>query len=278
MNSELLIENPDLIRDVQNVQLEILREFDRICREHSLDYHVFGGTLLGAVRHNGFIPWDDDIDVGMLRKDYTKFIEVAKEDMSSNYFLQTIETDKETQVVFAKMRKNGTVYKEKHVQHLDVHHGIFIDIFPLDNVKTNEYKGIRLKITAFLYKVHIVLHKGEMEINERYRTLKKLMDRMLGNSFSLWLKRCIDSNLAKIGDQSSEYVNHLTNGINKRRYDKFIYDKNLFSDIIELNFEDMKVKAPRNYDEYLKQIYGQYMEIPRKEDRVPHHGIIEVKF
>src|SRR5690606_2891856 len=123
------------------VQLEILIEFDRICKKNNIKYQLFAGTLLGAVRHKGFIPWDDDIDVCLLRKDYNKFIQACKTDLDSRSFLQTYVTDKNCIIQFAKLRKNNTLFLESGISDCKTHHGIFIDIFPLDNVLPNTFCG-----------------------------------------------------------------------------------------------------------------------------------------
>ena len=138
------------LRDVQKVQLEILLEFDRICRKHGLKYLLFAGTLLGAVRHKGFIPWDDDIDVCMLRGDYERFLTVCKDELSAELFLQTTDTDREYPLQFAKLRKNNTRFVEKSMSDLKIHHGVFIDIFPLDNVMPHSFIGRFQQISLYV--------------------------------------------------------------------------------------------------------------------------------
>jgi len=119
----------DLVKQ-QAVLVELLEEIDRICKKHNIPYVVFCGTALGAVRHKGIIPWDDDLDVSMLRKDYEKFLEVAPAELKEQYFLQA-EGAKHWPMNFSKLRKNNTTYLEKyHPKDNETHQGIYVDIFP----------------------------------------------------------------------------------------------------------------------------------------------------
>ena len=127
----------DTISKVQAVICEIMQQIDTICRRHNLTYFAIGGTALGAVRHQGFIPWDDDIDIGMPRKDYEAFMRYAAEELPQGYFLQTFATEKKTPFYFAKIRKDNTKFVEFYLRDLDIHQGIFVDIFPFDNVPDN---------------------------------------------------------------------------------------------------------------------------------------------
>jgi len=133
MNKTLSISKSEL-KKIQNTLLEILIEVDRICRKNDIKYFLFAGTLLGAVRHKGFIPWDDDIDIAMPREDYEKFLQIVQKEPYSNYFLQNVITEIEAPFLFSKFRKDDTLLLEKAVMNKNIHHGIFIDIFPLDKV------------------------------------------------------------------------------------------------------------------------------------------------
>ena len=118
-----------MLRNVQLVQLEIAKEVKRICEQNNISYFMDGGTLLGAVRHKGFIPWDDDLDFGFTRDNYEKFIATAKKNLSSEFFLQTWDSDREYGYAFAKIRKKGTIYQERIAQDSNANCGIFIKAF-----------------------------------------------------------------------------------------------------------------------------------------------------
>ena len=131
------MQNDSNLRKVQNAELDILKEFIEICRKINVRYYVIDGTLLGAVRHQGFIPWDDDIDIGMFREDYEKFVALAPQVLPECLFLQTYRTDEEYYRNSGKIRNSNTTMIETVVKDLRMNHGVFIDIFPLDNYPTN---------------------------------------------------------------------------------------------------------------------------------------------
>ena len=124
------------LRKVQLTELEILEKIDEICKKNNINYFLIGGTLLGDVRHKGFIPWDDDIDIGMLREDYEKFINVCLKNgaLGKDYYLHCNESDDDYFIPFIKVKKNNTTFAEKNIENINTHKGIFLDIFPYDNV------------------------------------------------------------------------------------------------------------------------------------------------
>lgn len=143
------------LRELQLLQLEIAKELKRICDENDIDYFMIGGTLLGAVRHKGFIPWDDDMDFGMTVENYNKFIEIAPHKLDKRFFLQTEESDRNYHNIFAKIRMNNTHMIEKVTDKQIIHNGIFIDVFPYDSVTEkkvhSKYYMKKLKILAKMY-------------------------------------------------------------------------------------------------------------------------------
>ena len=129
---------------IHEYEIEILEEIIRICEKHGIQYFSAGGTTLGAVRHNNIIPWDDDIDIGMLRPDYERFIRIAPEELKNGMFLQHYSTEPLTPTYYAKVRKDGTVFAEEHMKELPIHKGVFVDVFPYDKVPENEQERKKL--------------------------------------------------------------------------------------------------------------------------------------
>lgn len=129
----------------------ILGEIIRVCKKCDISYFVIGGTAIGALYDQAILPWDDDIDIGMLRKDYNRFLEVAPKELSNAYFLSWIGTDPHTPYYFAKVKKNNTVFIEKMFREVPMHPGIFVDIFPFDRIPDNKFlRKIHHKICSFL--------------------------------------------------------------------------------------------------------------------------------
>ena len=126
--------SPEQFRKMQLTELDMLVEFDRVCRKHNIEYVLFGGSLLGAVRHKGYIPWDDDADIGMLRKDYEKFKKHMDEMNPNICFFQDHETDPEYRWGYGKLRRTGSKYVRVGQEHLKCQTGIFVDIFPMDDI------------------------------------------------------------------------------------------------------------------------------------------------
>jgi lipopolysaccharide cholinephosphotransferase len=268
------------IRDVQEIQIEMLAEFDRVCKRHDIPYQLFAGTLLGSVRHKGFIPWDDDIDVCMLRADYERFLNLSEEEVDSRYFVQTFRSDPGFHFQFAKMRKRGTRFLEHWHTDGSMESGVFIDIFPFDNVEPDRVSG---RIQQFLL---WALISGNLR---RFRNicLKETSAARRVGSLTLhyglkpiparWINALIFRILNWFSDRNTVLCNHLSNGASPRRLRRYLRSRDAFTDCIEGEFEGQMFPIPRDYDEVLKQNFGDYMQLPAPEERMPHHRMVDIK-
>lgn len=268
------------IKDVQNVELEILDELDRICKLKDIPYQLAWGTLLGAVRHKGFIPWDDDIDVCMKRCDYERFLKEADSELSDKFFLQTCFTDPDSIVQFAKIRKNGTIF-EDNVDNLPTSHtGIWIDIFPLDNVKPGT-------LIDWFQRFQIAVCYGitTSSVKNRVRYCKSKFKKFLRVLFAGLLKiipkkefdKKIQAVLKKYSNYETGYLAHITNGFERGMQYKYVAPSNEYYDMTELEFCGKMYPVPKNYDVVLKRCYGDYMKLPPENKRHPDHGVTKVK-
>lgn len=265
------------IRDVQCVAFEIVCEIDRVCRELAIPYQLFAGTLLGAVRHKGFIPWDDDVDVCMLRADWERFLALAPAILRPEFFLQTDRTDSEYENQYAKVRRNGTVFREHTVKDKGIHHGIFVDVFALDAIRPGTLMGlIQRRVIETLRRIR---YWNSLEhIHPHAKGVKSRICRTICGVFrAKRLSRWESSALQWFNDDADCWVSHLQNGASYRRYYAFMFRKMEFSDMIETEFEGRMFPAPRAYDERLRAIYGDYMKWPPEQNRRPQHPAVEVR-
>ena len=264
-------------KKIHAIQLELLLELKRICGEYNIKYFLIYGTCLGAIRQNGFIPWDDDLDIGMLREDYNRFIDIAKKDLRESYFLQTWYTDDQYPLPLAKIRKNGTVLKENHSQNVNMHHGIFVDTFTLDKVPQNSVLAFKSHLLinilkkALLAKSNYILHSNSYS--------KKIVYIVLRYFFSLIsnkkIKAALDYEMIRYNNSKSDILISYS-GPYKRK--KELLNKFWFINTEEVQFEEEVFPVPTEYDLYLTHLYNDYHKLPPMNERVSRHGIIEVKF
>lgn len=272
----------EILKKIQSIELETLILFDSICKKYDIRYFLFGGTLLGAVRHHGFIPWDDDIDVAMLRRDYDRFITICSQDeLGDLYFLQTTKTDPNTIIQFAKIRRNGTVYEPFGDTSLDSHKGIWIDIFPLDNVHDGTKDAYKQYFEYNFY--YTLLTSSFFSRVKRCKSLIKKCGRFALFLFTKVLNRNslikkLEKIMRKYESEDTKYVNHLSNGTSSNRPERYLMKKEDCFDLIALEFEGNVFPCPRNYDEVLRRCYGDYMVLPPESERKPNHGVIRIQF
>lgn len=243
----------------------LLCEFDRICRELKIPYFLFAGTLLGAVRNQGFIPWDDDLDVIMFRRDYDRFLREAPELLDQKRFFLQGEFSEHWPMFFSKLRLNGTACLETyHPKDAECHQGIYMDIFPCDNAY-----GSRMgrKIQFLCSKV--VIAKGLFRRGYETDNWKK----KVFMQFCRCLPEGIFRRIVKGPIKTGACVHSFLGGSSK--YGKSIYHRSCFAAPVQAAFEDGAYPVPAGYDELLKILYGDYMRIPPEEERVcKRHSVL----
>jgi lipopolysaccharide cholinephosphotransferase len=251
------------LNKLHQVLLEILDEFVRICDKHNLVYFMVGGTFLGAVRHSGFIPWDDDMDLGMPRSDYEKFIEIAKKELNKKYYLDCFQTNEDYHLPYAKIKKNKTVFDEERTHHLNNHKGIFIDIFPLDNVKEN---NLNLKIRAIM----ALSITDAVAYKLKIKKLKELKHPIISFLLSVYTRKYLMKIQKRIvtycHDDNSKYMCDIGAGYGYRK--ELILREEVLP-VKKMKFENKEYSVPKT-DTHLKQLYGDYMKLPPKEKRKTH--------
>ena len=267
----------ETLRRVQLTQLEIAKEIKRVCEDCGIEYWLDSGTLLGAVRHKGFIPWDDDLDIGMKRDDYERFLELAPQRLNPQFHLQQWETDPGYGLCFAKIRKAGTVYIENKTQRSSAENGIFVDIFPYDHFG-NDPKGqgwpIKIIKTMMMVKSGINTWIEEDSINYK-RLMKNIPPMMISPFFSR--KKLIQKYTAlatQYNTQPAEF--YFPQGISN--YGRWLIPVSAVEEVMDAPFEDATFRIPKGYDAYLTHAYGDYMKLPPEEQRENRHQILEVKF
>ena len=271
------------LRKAQMCMLNILKEFRRVCELLNLSYFLDSGTLLGAVRHKGFIPWDDDLDVGMLRKDYDLFLEKAPSLLSKQYFLQTWYSDDSYSLAFAKIRIKDTVYLEEGAQNATTENGFFIDIFPYDVFPDSRAKRRWQGKRYDLYRRALMVKSGYKPWIMNSRGLR-LIAKQIGYipifCYSAFYsrKRLINKYNKMCTKFNNEESCHLFEQAGASNYGKWVIPRSCFDSFVLLPFEDDFFLAPCDYDKYLKAAYGNYMDLPPEENRINRHRIIEIRF
>ena len=232
-----------ILKKLQMAELDILDEVVRVCKKNGIKYFLMGGTLLGAIRHKGFIPWDDDIDICMLREDYEKFIKIAPNELKEKYKMVNYKTNKKAYLSFTKVVNSKTTFVENNAKEFDGHNGIWLDIFPLDYIDGIN-KKVRIK-NKFIKLIQGVLAEKNLNL--------KLVDIIIGKN-------------KNNGNYVITYFAHYN-------IEKNVYE---LKDILPLGktvFEGKKYDSPKNYDAILKTTYGDYMKLPPKDKQVTHNPI-----
>jgi lipopolysaccharide cholinephosphotransferase len=258
----------EVLNHLKQIELSILKDFIKICEENELDYFLYGGSLIGAIRHEGFVPWDDDIDVIMYREDYEKFLKIMHEHPLDKYEVLSTDYTKDYFLLFSKMMLKNTIFEEWWVNQVDFELGIYIDIFVLDYLSNNKIKRFfQIKISRLCK--HLMALSIVKFINYPFftQTLANLIHglikffRVPPNFFT---KKAI-KNLTKYQNENCEMICDIT-----VKKEPAIYLNKDYRPAKKLKFEDIEVSVPNNYDKVLTTLYGDYMKLPPIEERQNH--------
>lgn len=267
---------PDYITSIHEIQIGMIKDLHEYCNRHQIKYSAIGGTLLGAVRHKGFIPWDDDVDIALVRREYDKLLKCLKEEPMEGYFLQDFSTEKHYIQPFAKLRKDNTLYIEEYNKNADIHHGIFIDIFPLDKIKkpgSFESKFRRIVTRQITFAI------WRKEKCPMKRKGAKKFEYITGTIISLFPKNILVNlqNMLAIREHKEwDYVASIFSS--NYGTDKFYLLCDEMELLDEVEFEDTVISGTRAKEQYLSRLFNNYMELPPENKRNSGHNVCEVKF
>lgn len=256
------------IEELKSLQVEMLCRIDEFCNKNNIKYSLAFGTLIGAIRHKGYIPWDDDIDIVMPRTDYNLFIKTFNGSYENLYLLAP-ELNRNFYAPYANVCDNRTLLLEGLNGHRGIEMGVKIDVFPVDGTPPNEidYRNlvnylIHIKyIMAIKRQVLSLFHPKSFVIVSFYKMVY---------AFTSYIncQQIIMNKIRLYPYEESEYVDTIVFPVYK--YNRLL--KSVFEEYIDVEFEGHMFKAIKEYDIYLKKIYGDYMKLPPVEKRIPHHG------
>lgn len=272
MEISLIYSNEELeiIQKIEKKALEVIIE---ICNHLNIEYFLIGGTTLGAIRHGGFIPWDDDIDLGMTRENYLRFLNEAPAFLPQGYFLQTPYNEKNNPYFYSKLRIDGTSFVEYCNHRVKMHHGIYVDIFPFDEVPDDDHANLK-QFNNVQKLVRIFTLRQSPDVSMKPTTFLQIIKsfvRKIAHYFVQiipykFLCNKLEKEFTKYnGTQQSSFA-----CLNfPKRKTEYIKKRDLYP-LKKWKFDDVSVYIPNNYDAYLKTHYGDYMKLPEPKNRFAH--------
>jgi len=273
--SDLTNDDKKIFEELHRKEVYILDEFARICDKHNLKYFLYGGTLLGAVRHKGFIPWDDDIDIVMPREDYDKFSKIVNKELGEEFFYQTNSIEPDYTLLFSKIRLKNTYVKEEKFEGRNMHKGIFIDILPLD-LFPKKSRIIEEILLGKFNALNSACQTGRCLSKNPIGILLYRYYTLFPNSVLQKKREKFIKNLCK--DKNTPYV--CSFGSHYRPVKKRVLQREWFEDAgLKMEFEGKMYSVPKGWNEYLTYLFGpNYMELPPESKQINHFNFYDVKF
>lgn len=264
----------NILKQIQSTELEILIYFDKFCKENQLKYSLSGGTLLGAIRHKGFIPWDDDVDCMMMREDYDRLISLWNEKADTDkYVLQYKDNAPAFSQSFAKIRKNNTAFLQEGEPAGEYHNGLFIDIMPADRLPNGKIRKVLYYMNVMLYQLftrEFVPPKSGFAV----KTVTSVILFLTGKNARESLRKKFLKKLTKYNDNKNLEIISFETIDSMHRH----YSPDLMDETIDVEYEGVMLKASSKWEEILETGYGDYMQFPPKEEQVWKHHPIVINF
>lgn len=255
----------ETLKHLQQVDLKILKDFIQICEDNNLTYFIYFGSLIGAIRHQGFIPWDDDIDVVMFREDFEKLNQILEKDVNEEYIFFNVLNEDTYHYNWGRLLLKNTLFKEWWGDQVDYTPHIFIDIFILDNIPNNKFKRFIHRWTCYclnLLSTHaIIKHENTSKIKKIIQQSIYYTVKILPISPYTLKKKCVKAFTKYQYEDCEEVCDFPSSGVMPVSF------KTDWFPIKKAKFEDIEVNIPNNYDKILKMDYGNYMELPPEETR-----------
>ena len=265
MSKKQYVISREELKKIQEIQRELIGEVQRICEKNNIHFGMVGGTMLGAVRHHGYIPWDDDADIGFLRSEYERFREACRTDLDhERFYIQDLRDTEGYRWGYGKLRRKGTTFLRLNQEFMPYEQGIAIDLMPFDNVPDHPVKRKIHFAKCFLYRKIFWSEVGrKTEKNRFIRGIYQLLSLIPMNVVIKSYQKFID----KGQKQKTELVRILTFPTPKNVYG---YKRSWYTDLAMYEFDNLTLPGAKDYDGYLKVKYGNYMELPPESKRKVH--------
>lgn len=267
---------PEVLEKLQHLEMDILKDFVRICKEHNLEYFGYAGTGIGALRHKGYIPWDDDIDISMPRKDYEKFLKIVIEEMGDKYYVLNSMTDENYPLATTRLCLKGTVFREYAMKDVDCEWGIFLDLYALDNAADGWWAYHWQMWTTWFWGKLLILRSVPRPYLYIHGLLAKIVTfcciitHHIMKFFRIskkWLIRRREKAGQRYNNRKTSRIAYFCDPM--PHTNTFELDK--MYPLRELPFEDITLMFPNNLEELLTKMYGDYMTMPPVERRKTHY-------
>ncbi|SDB95666.1 lipopolysaccharide cholinephosphotransferase [Succiniclasticum ruminis] len=258
------------IKELKIIQFNILKTVAEFCEANKIEYFLWAGTLLGAVRHKGYIPWDDDIDICMRREEYNKFFMLFNRNRIDSLFAINADNTTDYYAAYGKVINTDTVMKE--VNNFNNNIGVYIDVFPMDDLPTDMLKVRLLDFRLRPYRYMLILKTIKVVSTRKWHKnlILKIGEFVIKPISIHWILKRINSLSTKYDGQDNcsniAAIAILTHGFNE------LFSQSDFNESCELTFEGVKFKCPVNYRHILKNFFGDYMKLPSAENRKSHHA------